>query len=165
MYLKVFSEFIKPLLALADLVIDICAGIVQPPLLKRRPGRPQKSRKMEFDKGPAKNKSSSVKYDICNIPGHNRITCPRGDEQPKKKNKTGKKRKQGEEIQYEGSSSQVLIRSQATSQPTQQTIQDRALTQHAIKNSKWRTKYVKRSRKICLLRYGTICLFPYVLEQ
>ncbi|XP_042509126.1 uncharacterized protein LOC122084755 [Macadamia integrifolia] len=142
MDLKAYNEFIEPLPALADLMIDTNFEIVQPPLLKRRPGRPRKSRKRKFDEGPAKNKSSSLRCDICNILDHKRRTCPRSDEQSKKNNKTGKK--QGDEIQHECSNSQVLTRSQATYQPTQQTIQDRALAQHAIKNLKWRTKYVKK---------------------
>ncbi|XP_042475414.1 uncharacterized protein LOC122057400 [Macadamia integrifolia] len=107
-YLQAYSEFIQPLPTLADLVVDDSHGLVQHPHLKKRPGRPHKLRKREFDEGPAtefRKKSSSVRCDIYKLVGHNRRTCPRDGEQPNNKKTRGTMRKQRDKNQHGGTSS------------------------------------------------------------
>ena len=54
---------------------DHVGAPIQPPPLKRKPGRPKLVRKRESTEKPKAARSGSVVYRKCKLPGHNSRTC------------------------------------------------------------------------------------------
>ncbi|XP_042491967.1 uncharacterized protein LOC122071656 isoform X1 [Macadamia integrifolia] len=79
-YMDIYKEMIQPLPDFTDLSYTHRTGMLQPPELKRRPGRSKKSRKIVFDEPPAsefRKRSSSVRCAICGKTCHNKRTYSR----------------------------------------------------------------------------------------
>lgn len=75
-YLKAYSSVIHPL---PDSNLDPRNDDenLQPPPLKRLPGRPKKNRRREEDEAAKRKRSTTVRCDNCKGFGHNRRTCQR----------------------------------------------------------------------------------------
>ncbi|XP_042491968.1 uncharacterized protein LOC122071656 isoform X2 [Macadamia integrifolia] len=123
-YMDIYKEMIQPLPDFTDLSYTHRTGMLQPPELKRRPGRSKKSRKIVFDEPPAsefRKRSSSVRCAICGKTCHNKRTYSRDPD-------TGKQRKQRDGHQGEDiCSSQRMTRSQTSVTGIQDTIQQRTI--------------------------------------
>ncbi|XP_043693045.1 uncharacterized protein LOC122643493 [Telopea speciosissima] len=75
-----YAGFIAPLPALNGLREDVMNYVVQPPLLKRMPGRPHVNRRREQDEAPTtefRKKSRTIRCNNCKQLGHNKRKCQR----------------------------------------------------------------------------------------
>ena len=77
-YLKAYGEIIHPLPNLNDINAD---EEVEPPILRRLPGRPRKNRRREPGEQPTglnvARRSNTIKCQTCKRFGHNKRTCQR----------------------------------------------------------------------------------------
>ncbi|KAK1559830.1 hypothetical protein Q3G72_018876 [Acer saccharum] len=73
-FLRTYNSMIHPIPDLC-VWIDIEAAHVEPPPLKRKPGRPKLLRKRESHEKPKAARSGSVICGKCKQPGHNKRTC------------------------------------------------------------------------------------------
>ncbi|XP_043717917.1 uncharacterized protein LOC122665848 [Telopea speciosissima] len=79
-YLVTYANMIHPLPNIQDLSKEGPQGVVQPPKLKRLPGRPHKNRRREPSEGaPAdfRKRSRTVRCEKCKELGHNKRRCER----------------------------------------------------------------------------------------
>ncbi|XP_043710530.1 uncharacterized protein LOC122659491 [Telopea speciosissima] len=79
-YLVTYANMIHPLLDIQDLSKEGPQGVVQPPKLKRLPGRPHKNRRKEPGEGAPtdfRKRSRTVRCEKCKELGHNKMKCER----------------------------------------------------------------------------------------
>ncbi|XP_043694057.1 uncharacterized protein LOC122644729 [Telopea speciosissima] len=79
-YMASYSRFIAPIPTLDGLREYVMNYVVQPPHLKRMPGRPHVNRRREQDEAPAaefRKMSRTVRCDNCKQLGHNKRRCER----------------------------------------------------------------------------------------
>ncbi|XP_043705403.1 uncharacterized protein LOC122655261 [Telopea speciosissima] len=137
-YMDVYSGMIQPLPDLSELKPTDPTKLVQPPILKRRPGRPHTSRKKDGDE--VNNlRSKPMICSNCKQSGHNKRKCQLA---PVKGTGTstsqggGMKRKKVNESQDGTCNSQRITRSQASTAMTQESIQERTVAKLTKKHAR-----------------------------
>ncbi|XP_042475506.1 uncharacterized protein LOC122057463 [Macadamia integrifolia] len=87
-YMRAYENMMHPLPNISELEDTSIMGVVEPPPLRRQPGRPKKVRKREVGEpatGEYRKKSSSVICQRCKLEGHNRTSCMSGAVRRKRK--------------------------------------------------------------------------------
>ncbi|XP_043725510.1 uncharacterized protein LOC122672072 [Telopea speciosissima] len=122
-------------------------GVVQPPFMRRRLGRPNKNRRRAIDEGAPsvfRKRSSSVRCSKCNTVDHNKRTCKGGAVKGKGKRKRGgsERMESGTSSQGDASNSQRQTRSNtaSTGSPSgsvQERVRSKMTAYRARRNSKF----------------------------
>ncbi|XP_043697507.1 uncharacterized protein LOC122648342 [Telopea speciosissima] len=139
-YMDVYSGMIQPLPDLSELKPTYPTQLVQPPILKRKPGRPHTSRKKDGDEVTNPRLKPMI-CSNCKQSGHNKRKCqlaPVKGTGTSTSQGSGMKRKKVNKSQDSTCNSQRITRSQASKAMSQESIQERTVTKltkkHAHRN-------------------------------
>ncbi|XP_043687779.1 uncharacterized protein LOC122639002 [Telopea speciosissima] len=141
-YLEAYKDIIHPLPGLEQLKSEHHLSTVQPPPLKRLPGRPHINRKKEPDEGASgefRKRFGSIRCSNCKEVGHNSRKCKRAP--IKGKEVKGKK---GSGSKCDVNTSQRLTRSQASSTITYDNMQAKIEAQRKAKEDKRKAREMKK---------------------
>ncbi|KAJ4974525.1 hypothetical protein NE237_007699 [Protea cynaroides] len=118
-YMQAYGEMIHPLPDLTNLEASGEGGVLQPPLLRRLPGRPHKNKKRELgeaEPGAFRRGARTVRCDICKETGHNRRTCQRTPVKEKRQSSRQRATKKGNQMNTRPTDSNISCRLHARSQ-------------------------------------------------
>ncbi|XP_043693133.1 uncharacterized protein LOC122643584 [Telopea speciosissima] len=137
-YMDVYSGMIQPLLDLSKLKPTDPTKLVQPPILKKRPGRPHTTRKKDGDE-VTNMRSKPMICSNCKQSGHNKRKCQlalvKGTGTSTSQG-GGMKRKKVNESQDSTYNSQRITRSQTSKAMSQESIQERTVAKLTKKHAR-----------------------------